>query len=193
MTLVYAIKKKDLIKIRNYLEQNNLIVILGIVNIGVNVALRYSDLSRLKFEDIDKSNKIVLKEKKTNKVREIKLNRVCLEQVKTLKDFYISKGIKPKGYIFKSMCRVYVKQKIDKPITTQSVNRYFKQIQKDLNLKYPLGTHSLRKTWGYYYYDKTKDLALIMKILNHSSERMTLKYIGITQEKIDKVFDNFNI
>lgn len=193
MGTVYAIEKEDLTKIRDYFEKNNQIIMLGILNIGINVALRYSDLSSIKFEDISKNNKIILKEKKTGKIREIKLNNLCLEQIVMLKNYYENKGIEARGYLFKSMCRKYIKNGIDKPITIQSVNRYFKEVQKNLKLDYELGSHSLRKTWGYYYYEQTQDLALIMKILNHSSEKITLKYIGITQERIDTVFENFII
>ena len=47
------------------------------------------------------------------------------------------------------------------------------------------GTHSLRKTFGYHLYKQTKDIALLQKVLNHSSQDVTLRYIGVTQEIID--------
>jgi hypothetical protein len=36
------------------------------------------------------------------------------------------------------------------------------------------------------------DLSLLMKIFNHSSQAITLRYIGITQEQIDDVYVNLD-
>ncbi|HDH4350545.1 TPA: site-specific integrase, partial [Staphylococcus aureus] len=48
-----------------------------------------------------------------------------------------------------------------------------------------IGTHSMRKTFGYHYYKKTKDVALLMDLFNHSSQVVTLRYVGISQEVIN--------
>ena len=50
------------------------------------------------------------------------------------------------------------------------------------------GTHSLRKTFGYHYYKNTKDIATLMQVFNHGSQNITLRYIGIEQEDLDKVY-----
>ncbi|BDP82253.1 hypothetical protein EfmAA290_29290 (plasmid) [Enterococcus faecium] len=44
-----------------------------------------------------------------------------------------------------------------------------------------IGTHTLRKTFGYHYYKKTRDIATLMFIFNHSSQAITKRYIGITE------------
>ena len=49
-----------------------------------------------------------------------------------------------------------------------------------------IGTHTLRKTFGYHFYKEKKDIALMQSILNHSSPSVTLRYIGINQDIIDK-------
>ena len=61
---------------------------MGLINIGINIALRYSDLSELKFEDISYENTIKLFEEKTNKKKEVKLNKFCIEEIKKLKKYY---------------------------------------------------------------------------------------------------------
>ena len=43
----------------------------------------------------------------------------------------------------------------------------------------------MRKTFGYHYYKKTKDIALLMNLFNHSSQSVTLRYIGVSQEVIN--------
>ena len=56
-----------------------------------------------------------------------------------------------------------------------------------------LGTHSMRKTCAYHYYRATKDLATIKVWLNHSAERDTLTYIGVTKERVTQAMINFKI
>lgn len=50
-----------------------------------------------------------------------------------------------------------------------------------------IGTHTMRKTFGYHFYQKTKDAAMLMKIFNHSNIYITLRYIGMEQDYIDEV------
>ena len=79
---VFPFEKKDLVKIRKYFSKKEKHVILGLINIGINIALRYSDLSELKFEDISYENTIKLFEEKTNKKKEVKLNKFSIEEIK---------------------------------------------------------------------------------------------------------------
>ena len=60
-------------------------------------------------------------------------------------------------------------------------------------LQQNIGTHTLRKTFGYHLYKKTKDVALLQCILNHSSPHITMKYIGINQEIIENELYKFNL
>ena len=53
---------------------------------------------------------------------------------------------------------------------------------------YNIGTHSLRKTFGYHYYRETHDVATLMKLFNHSKEETTLIYIGIASDEIKAAF-----
>ncbi|MGY4796392.1 tyrosine-type recombinase/integrase [Lysinibacillus fusiformis] len=55
-----------------------------------------------------------------------------------------------------------------------------------------IGTHTMRKTFGYTYYQATKDVATLMEIFNHSSQKMTLRYIGITEESIENSIRNIS-
>lgn len=54
-------------------------------------------------------------------------------------------------------------------------------------------THSLRKTFGWFYYQHTHDVAKLMDIFNHSNQSGTLKYIGVHQAEIDKTLEDFYI
>lgn len=190
---VFYIKKKDLKSLRMFFKKNEKFIILALINIGVNVALRISDLRNLKFEDIDSDWNVRIKEKKTKKYKYIKLNSVCRNSVENLKKEYSSRGFSNNGYLFKSQNRSYIKKGLDKPLSVMSINRYLNIARNSLNISYPIGTHSLRKTWGYIVYKETKDIATIMKVLNHSSVSQTLKYIGIDQDNINHIYEKFTI
>ena len=56
-----------------------------------------------------------------------------------------------------------------------------------------IGTHTLRKTFGYHFYKRTKDVALLQNIFNHSAPSVTLRYIGINQDIIDAAVENFSL
>ncbi|SKC04755.1 Phage integrase family protein [Lysinibacillus sp. AC-3] len=54
-----------------------------------------------------------------------------------------------------------------------------------------MGTHTLRKTFGYHFYLKSKDIVALQALFNHSSPETTLRYVGINQDVLDKAMDNF--
>lgn len=186
-------KRRDLQNIRKYLKYKNKIVLLSFINIGVNVALRFSDLTTLKFEHVQ-GDKIVLIEKKTKKKRIIYLNSFAIKNLRKLKIYYREIGFPShKGYIFKSLSNYNKKYSIDKPLSQVALHLQFKVLKDELNIQYPIGTHSLRKTWGHRVYKRTNDIAIIMTALNHSSARETLKYIGIEDENMKKLYKNIII
>jgi len=45
-----------------------------------------------------------------------------------------------------------------------------------------VGTHTMRKTFGYWHYKEFGDVADLQQLFNHSSQSVTLRYIGIAQE-----------
>ena len=54
-----------------------------------------------------------------------------------------------------------------------------------------IGTHTMRKTFGYWFYKQTKDVAKLQNLLNHSHPDITLRYIGITEEEIEEDLQRF--
>ena len=56
-----------------------------------------------------------------------------------------------------------------------------------------IGTHTLRKTFGYHFYKRYKDVALLQEIFNHSAPSITLRYIGINQDIIDEAVGGFHL
>ena len=51
----------------------------------------------------------------------------------------------------------------------------------------------MRKTLAYYIYQSTKNLSLVMKMLNHQNPAVTLRYIGIDQDMIDTAYEDYSL
>lgn len=75
------------------------------------------------------------------------------------------------------------------------VNTVYQIFQKVARLlgRDDMGTHTLRKTFSYHYYKKTKDVATLMEIFGHSSEKITKRYIGIKEDEISETLLNFRL
>ena len=71
------------------------------------------------------------------------------------------------------------------PITRQQAYNILSQASSAFGLD-SIGTHTLRKTFGYHMYQQTHDAVTIKEILNHSDISVTLRYIGINQDNKDK-------
>ena len=57
----------------------------------------------------------------------------------------------------------------------------------------PIGTHTLRKTFGYHAYKAGTDLAIIQQMVNHSSPAVTPRYLGISRDDRDAVYLSLNL
>lgn len=158
--------------------------------VGINVALRISDLLEWTWEDVFTQNcrdfkLIKLKEGKTNKERVIKLNRTAQKALSNLFNSLDDQDIG--NYIFKSREGQY------KPITRQQALNILKEAARSVGIKENIGTHYLRKTWGYHAWKNGFNPALIMEPLNHSNLSVTKRYLGIRQDEINDLYENLNI
>ena len=153
-----------------------------IFKFGLNTGLRISDILPLKVKDIFAHEEIffeylVIKEKKTKKEKKIKLNTALRENLL----FYVQENsLTEKDYLFPS-------RKGD-CIGRIQAYRVLKQASDIIGIE-NFGTHSLRKTWGYWTYKMSKyNIGLIMDTFNHSSQSITLRYIGVNQDQKDELY-----
>lgn len=185
MNVVEPIKNINKVKeILIYAKQNNERDYV-MLQLGFHTGLRISDILNLKVGDVqDKKGTIkkylVLREGKTNKFKRIKINQEVRDCLKIF-----CKNKEPFDYLIKS------RQTDNKPITRQRAYQIITEIGGMFGIE-DLGCHSLRKTFGYLYYKKTKDIALLQKLFNHSSQLITLRYIGVEQQAFDKALDDMN-
>jgi integrase len=158
--------------------------------VGINIALRITDLLSLKWKDILKENKrtfkdIEIKEGKTDKYRKIKLNKSASKALKELLESLDYVDIN--HFIFKS------REGENKAITRQQALNILKDAAKSVGVNENIGTHSLRKTWGYHAWKIGFNPAIIMETLNHSNLAMTKRYLGIQQDDVNELYDQLNI
>lgn len=146
--------------------------------VGCHSALRISDILKLKVSDAY-DQKIYVSEKKTGKYRLIKLNS---KVKKALLEY--AQGKDPDDYLFKS------REKYNRPISRQRAWQIINNTCAKFGVE-NVGTHTLRKTFGYFFYTQYNDIDTLMKILNHNTSSYTARYIGIEQEKIDDMTSDF--
>lgn len=126
-------------------------------------------------------------EAKTDKTRKVNLNTRCVDALREYKISIVDK-INIEDYIFKS-------RKGSKAIDVKALHKIIKDTCKALNIKGNYGTHTLRKTGAYRIYadnvaENPMIISYLQEILNHSSQKTTLRYIGIEAEKITDIFMN---
>lgn len=166
--------KNDIERMKKVLEDKPRDLLLFII--GINTALRISDLLSLRVRDISDTH-IKITEKKTAKKKRIKINAAIREAFRDL----VPKDAEPSDWLFPS-------RKGDKPIGRSQAWRVLSKAAEDAGIRTPFGTHSLRKTFAYHAYKAGVELPLLMRVLNHASQRETLRYIGIESEEIDEVY-----
>ncbi len=156
-----------------------------LIAIGCFTGLRISDILALKWEQILDVSEFTIREKKTGKLRRLRINP---ELQTHIHDCYthISKAstnshilISQKGTVF----------------SIQRINVILKNIKKKYKLKVKnFSCHSLRKTFGRQVYNmnsENSELALVklMELFNHSSVAITKRYLGLRQEEILETYD----
>ena len=147
--------------------------------------LRISDILALRWKQILYTSEFTVIEKKTNKVRTIRINaqlgqhiKECYEQIKPI-GINAPILVSQKGTVF----------------TIQRINVILKEVKKKYKLKIKnFSCHSLRKTFGRQVYNMNSDnseLALVklMELFNHSSVTITKRYLGLRQEELLNTYD----
>lgn len=159
-------------------SQRNFIMFL----LGINSGLRISDILVLKVSDVKNRDFVILSEKKTRKDKKFLLNETLKHE---LKGFIAFK--EDDEYLFSG------KRAGDKPLDRTTAYKIINEAARAVGIKDRIGTHTLRKTFGYHFYQKTKDVALLQYLFNHSSPSVTLGYIGINQDVADKALKEFEL
>ena len=181
-------ERKQIEKMKKFLRTNSMRDYCLFI-MGINSGLRISDLLKLTVGDVldqhhNVHDRITLREKKTNKSKDFPLSdttkRALLEYMATRTDCSLDEALFPS-------------RKGGTPISRQHAWRIINDAARYAGIKDKVGTHTLRKTFGYHAFQSGVDVTRIQKLLNHSSPAVTLAYIGVTQEELDDVYLNLNL
>ena len=82
-------------------------------------------------------------------------------------------------------------------IEAGSLGKIVKDIAENAGIKQNIGSHSLRKTWGFWCWheaeDKQKALVILQKCFNHSDTLTTMRYIGLLDDEIEAMYNSIEL
>jgi integrase len=183
--------RKKIAQIKNLLRGQRSYRNLLLFVVGINTALRISDLLQLKVNHfLDEKGRIKsrfwIKEQKRGKRHEITINQSIREALAEYLGEYPHIAKEGENFLF-------FNPKTNKPIKRGQAWKVITNICSEVGLQGNYGTHSLRKTWGFHARMQGVDLALIMHKLNHESIAYTKRYLGITDDELQAVAQRLNL
>ena len=169
-TLLEYFKKKS--------ESNYLITMLAL-----NTGLRISDILGLRVDDVKDVEILVLTEQKTGKTQRLGLNNTLRGLIRR----YVGK--KPRdSYLFPASRGV-----VGKPKHRESYHIALVRAARAIGYNEQISAHSLRKTFGRKFFEKTKDIRYLQQLFNHSHPSVTSRYLMLGEEEIQKMMQDFLI
>lgn len=142
-----------------------------ICEVCLATGLRIGDVLALRTEQVQRAARFTVKEQKTGKSRLVYLPAALYERL-----------LRQSGRVWVFEGRVDPK----KHHTRQAVFKDLRRAAKAFRISAHVSPHSLRKVYAVAYYERTKDLAKVKKLLNHSSEAVTMIYAMANCLKVPK-------
>jgi integrase len=173
--------KRKISSMKKYLSGRNKLIFV----LGINLGLRISDLLALKVSDFYEENgrfkkHLIVVEQKTGKARRLALSTA------------VKREIKEQGIEYSDTAYMFPSRKGGKPIGRVQAYRILNEAAAKAGIS-EIGTHTLRKTFGHHAYKAGTPLTTLQSVFGHSSEKHTMRYIGITQDNIDDVYIKLNL
>ena len=157
-----------------------------IFQVGKATLLRVSDVLALRRNEIFNDDGTIkknayIRDKKTDKPNTLYLKPVNQDLIDYLQ--WLNENKIQSDWLFPSI------KHHDRHITEKQFYKIMAKTGDLLGINY-LGTHTMRKTGAYRVYTQTNyNIGLVMSLLNHSSEAMTLKYLGLDQVSREQMLD----
>ncbi len=186
--------RKKIAQIKNLLRGQRRYRDLLLFTVGINTALRISDMLELTIgqfldEKGNVRNRFWINEQKRGKRHEVAINASIREVLQEYLVEFPEIRKDPSNFIFSSPGH----NDFSSHIKRGQAWKFITSICREVGLSGNFGTHSLRKTWGYHARLNGVDLALIMHKLNHESIAYTRRYLGITDDELQAVVNRLNL
>ena len=168
----------------------------ALFTLAINTGFRIGDLLALNIGDVLAgtgerfriTSRLIVREQKTRKKRLVILNGAARNALKA----YISTRARRSAKEPLFLSRKRDSRGGFRPISRAQAWRRLSEAARGCGIA-SFGTHSMRKTFGYFHYKAGQPLEEIQKLLNHSTPATTLYYIGITQEKLNQSYEDIEL
>jgi len=153
-----------------------------LVTIALHTALRISDILRLNTSDVyDFANNrvrtsITITEKKTSKSKIVALHKTIIKALEA----YLPQAGQNEPLI--------INVSTSKSISRVHAYRVISEAANAIGVHHRVGCHSLRKTFGYHAWNSGISPVVLTEIYNHSSYAVTKRYLGVSQDDKNTVY-----
>lgn len=196
---VYPFSPEDSAKIVQYFIQNEKWIHLLAFTFGYNTGRRAGDYLGFTWEQIYnpstgkfRSDISGFKEEKTGKYAVVHINSA----LKSVIELYLEKTKcdPAKNHyaepVFKQLCGTHP----GSVLTIDGHRKALKKAAANLGIEYNVGTHSARKSFGadsrMLHPDDYDSIETLQTIFNHSSSKITNRYIGLTKTNTDNYYND---
>lgn len=196
---VYAFEIEDMKKIMNFFREEEMWMHYLIFVMSCNMARRIGDTLSLRWEHIfnpanGNFRKEILEivEDKTDKLANPLINQAVRDAV----NLYIEKtGVDPSENNYMNPVFIQVSgTHTGNVMTADGYRKALKKAAQAVGIEYNVGTHSARKTFGKWsrllHPNDPNAMQLLQEIYNHSDEKTTSHYIGLTKEKVNQYYND---
>jgi integrase len=160
-----------------------------IFQVGKATLLRVSDVMKLRWADVFTESETVRQNAFIHDQKTGKANLLYLKPVQAnllAYQAWLQENHLASDWLFPSI------QHPDRHITEKQFYKIMSKVGDLLGINY-LGTHTMRKTGAYRVYTQSNyNIGLVMHLLNHSSEAMTLAYLGLDQASQETMLDQID-
>jgi integrase len=171
--------KKDIETIKNNLADRPRDLCLFVL--GINTAFRANELLSIRVgqvRDLKVGDVLDVRQSKTKAYRQVTLNRKAVEAIQGLLG---SRSFEAEDFLFFSRWG----DRLGVPEVSRKVKGWCQDIRLDGNY----GSHSLRKTWGFWQYKRGTPIPLLMEAFGHQTQRQTMAYLGIQAMEVAQIFE----
>ncbi|MEM8610652.1 MAG: tyrosine-type recombinase/integrase [Cyanobacteria bacterium P01_H01_bin.105] len=174
--------KKAIKRIKKLLEDNPRDLCL--FTLGINTAYRANELLSIRIGQVrhlQPGDQLNLKQSKTKQFRPVKLNQSAYQAIQGLLQCLSTEALEDDAPLFMGQRG---------PLTVSTVSRMVKTWCRNVGLKGNYGSHSLRKTWGYWQrMERGTAIPLLMEAFGHATQQQTLSYLGIQADEIAEIYE----
>ena len=153
---------------------------LCLFTLGINTAFRANELLSIKVGQVrylGVGDTLTIKQRKTGKYRSVVFND---NVISAITNYLGHKPLSDGDDLFIGLRG---------RLTVPTVNRLVKTWCADVGLKGNYGSHTMRKTWGYWQRQNGADILNLVEAFGHATQRQTMAYLGLQPEDVMKLYD----